>query len=288
MTTLTTSAPIGDELRRWREHRALSQLALATCAEVSTRHLSYVENGRSQPSSQMILRLADVLEVPMSEQNRLLLLGGFAPTHPERDLEDQDLSSVMAGLRSLLDAHAPYPALLLDDHWDMVDANQEIRALLTGCAPALLEPPINVIRLVLHPQGLAPRVRNLATWRAHLMQQLARRIDRTGGDPTLRSLQAEVMAYPGGEGSADRTGDPVVLLELDTGGHVLRLFSVSSRIEGPADVTLDALHLETFVPADEHTRSLLSTGDADRLVRDQPTLSQSSSTLPPSPVRAIS
>lgn len=254
---MTTTAPIGAELRRWREHRSLSQLALATRAEVSTRHLSYVENGRARPTSTMILRLASVLDVPMNEQNGLLLAGGFAPLHPERSLEDEDLSVVMTGLRSLLDAHDPYPALLLDDYWDIIDANQAIDALLTGCDPSLLVPPVNVIRLALHPQGLAPRIRNFGQWRAHLLHQLVQRIRRTGGDARLEALHAEAIAFPRRGGSVGKPVEPVVLLELDDNGGALRLFSVASRIEGPADVTLDSLHLETFLPADEDTRAAL-------------------------------
>lgn len=260
MSTTTTSPAIGSELRRWREQRALSQLALATRAEVSTRHLSFVETGRSRPTPAMILRLAEVLEVPMAEQNRLLLAGGFAPRHPQRGLDDEHLASVMAGLRSLLDAHAPYPALLFDDHWDIVDSNQAVNVLLADCDADLLEPPVNVIRLALHPRGLAPRIHNLETWRAHLMHQLEQRIRHTGGDRDLVALRDEVASYPGGPKPAGAPVDPVVLLEIATGNEPLRLFSVASRIEGPADVTLDTLHLETFVPADEHTRRSLTEG----------------------------
>ncbi|MDR2997446.1 MAG: helix-turn-helix transcriptional regulator [Microbacterium sp.] len=248
---------IGAELRRWRENRTLSQLALASRADVSTRHLSYVETGKSQPTPQMILRLADALDVPMDEQNRLLLLGGFAPRHPASDLDHENLSSVMASLRDLLDAHDPYPALLLDDQWNIVDANRAADALLVGCDSDLLEPPVNVLRLALHHRGMAPRIRNLATWRAHLLHQLAQRIRRRGDDPQLHALQDEVSAYPGGAGSAGRPVDPAVLLELDTDGGPLRFFSVATRIEEPNDVTLDALHLETFLPADEETRRRL-------------------------------
>ncbi|WP_406023442.1 helix-turn-helix transcriptional regulator [Nocardioides sp. NBC_00850] len=174
----------------------MSQLALATQAEVSTRHVSYVENGRSRPTPEMIVRLAEVMRVPMAEQNRLLLAGGFAPRYPHRATDHDALAPVMAGLRSLLDAHAPYPALLLDDHWDIVDANQPVDGLLDGCDPSLLEPPLNVIRLCLHPRGLAPRIRNLPVWRAHLLHQLGRRITHTGGDPALVGLRDEVTAYP--------------------------------------------------------------------------------------------
>ncbi|MFD4324456.1 helix-turn-helix domain-containing protein [Nocardioides sp. NPDC058538] len=253
------SASVGSELRRWRELRSLSQLALATQAEVSTRHVSYVENGRSRPTPEMIVRLAEVMRVPMAEQNRLLLTGGFAPRYPHRATDDDELAPVMAGLRSLLDAHAPYPALLLDDHWDIVDANEPVDGLLTGCDPSLLEPPLNVIRLCLHPRGLALRIRNLPVWRAHLLHQLGQRITHTGGDPALVALRDEVTAYPSAAvPSARPLADPVVPLEVDAGDHVLRFFSVASQIESAADVTLNGLHLETFVPADDRTRQLLS------------------------------
>ena len=259
MISTATSPSVGSELRRWRELRSLSQLALATQAEVSTRHVSFVENGRSRPTPKMIVRLAEVMQVPMAEQNRLLLAGGFAPRYPHRATDDEALAPVMAGLRSLLDAHAPYPASLLDDHWDVVDANEPVDALLTGCDPSLLEPPLNVIRLCLHPRGLAPRIRNLPTWRAHLLHQLSRRIARTGGDPKLVALQEEVISYPcHGEPAARPLVDPVIPLEIEAGDHVLRLFSVTSQIESASDVTLNGLHLETFVPADDRTRQLLS------------------------------
>jgi transcriptional regulator with XRE-family HTH domain len=259
MTTNVTSPSVGTELRRWRELRSLSQLALATQAEVSTRHVSFVENGRSRPTPEMIVRLAEVMKVPMGEQNRLLLAGGFAPRYPQRATDDEVLAPVMAGLRSLLDAHAPYPALLLDDRWDVVDANEPVYALVAGCDPRLLEPPLNVIRLCLHPGGLAPRIRNLPTWRAHLLHQLRRRIDHTGCDPDLVALQEEVTAYPSdGESFSRSLVDPVVPLEIEAGDDVLRLFSVASQIESASDVTLGGLHLETFVPVDDHTRKLLS------------------------------
>lgn len=257
MTRTASREGVGAELRRWREHRALSQLALASRAEVSTRHLSYVENGRSRPTPEMILKLADELDVPLGAQNQLLLSGGYAPQHPQRALEDQDLSAVMDGLRALLDAHAPWPALLLDDHWDLVDANNSVEALLAGCDPTLLEPPINVLRLALHPRGLAPRIRNLAIWRSHLMDQLAHRLERTGGDAVLQALHDELLTYPGGTGSGAPQG-PVVVLELETRDGLLRFFSVAGRLDGPTDVTLDALHLETFVPADEETRQRMA------------------------------
>lgn len=260
MATSALPVTIGAALRRWREHRSLSQLALANRAAVSTRHLSFVENGRSRPTSKMILRLAEVLEVPMGEQNHLLLAGGFAPLHPAHSIDDPELSAVMSGVRSLIDAHAPYPALLLDDSWDIIDANHAIDALLAGCDPLLLEPPINVIRLALHPLGLSARIRNLGQWRAHLIHQLRQRIRSTGGDHKLEALLAEVEGYPNRGEPAGEPQGPVVLLELDSDGGPLRFFSVASRIVGPADVTVDSLHLETFLPADASTRASLSGG----------------------------
>lgn len=249
---------MGRELRRWRKKRDLSQLALAARAEVSTRHLSFVETGRSRPTAEMIVRLAEGLDVPMAEQNRLLLAGGYAPRYSQTPADDRTLAPVMAGLRHLLDAHAPYPALLLDDHWDVIDANQPVEALLADCDPQLLEPPINVIRLSLHPQGLSSRIRNLAEWRRHLLHQLDQRIANRGGDPVLVELRNEVAGYPSGGGPApDHTLAPVLLLELASGDGELRLFSVASRITSPNDVTLDGLHLETFVPADDATRRAL-------------------------------
>lgn len=273
MTPGATSPSIGQELRRWRGLRSLSQLALATQADVSTRHLSFVENGRSRPTPEMIVRLAEVMQIPPGEQNRLLLAGGFAPRHPHRAVDHETLAPVMAGLRSLLDAHAPYPALLLDDRWDVIDANEPVDALLAGCDPRLLEPPLNVMRLCLHPRGLAPRIRNLPTWRAHLLHQLGQRIALTGGDPALLALRADVTGHPhGGEPPGPPSGDPVVPLEIEAGGDVLRLFGVASRIESASDVTLDGLHLETFVPADDRTRQLLSPGQtrASRTARAAP------------------
>jgi transcriptional regulator with XRE-family HTH domain len=258
MTPTATSSSVGHELRRWRELRSLSQLALATQAEVSTRHVSFIENGRSRPTPEMIVRLAEVMQVPVGEQNRLLLAGGFAPRYPHRGIDDEALAPVMAGLRGLLDAHAPYPALLLDDHWDVIDANEPVDALVTGCDPRLLEPPLNVIRLCLHPRGLAPRIRNLPTWRAHLLHQLKQRITHTGGDPDLVALQQDVTAYPsGGAPPASPLVDPVIPLEIEAEDGVLRFFSVASQVESASDVTLSGLHLETFVPADDTTRQLL-------------------------------
>ncbi|WP_435741802.1 helix-turn-helix domain-containing protein [Nocardioides sp. SYSU DS0663] len=268
MTSTAATPSVGSELRRWRELRSLSQLALATKADVSTRHVSFIENGRARPTPEMIIRLAEVMRVPMDEQNRLLLAGGFAPRYPQRAPDDEALAPVMAGLRCLLDAHVPYPALLLDDHWNVIDANEPVDALITGCDRDLLEPPLNVIRLCLHPHGLAPRIRNLSTWRAHLLRQLEQRIDHRGGDPDLVALRHEVTAYSGGTTPpVGPSVDPVVPLEIEAGDDVLRLFSVASQVESASDVTLGGLHLETFLPADARTRGLLGSRRAWRRPR---------------------
>ena len=252
---------VGALLRTWRERRRLSQLELSDRAGVSTRHLSYVENGRSRPTPEMILRLADHLDVPLAECNRLLLAAGFAPRYSAQPVDDASLEVVMSGLRHLLDAHLPYPALLLDEGWDIVDANAAVDVMLDGCAPWLLEPPVNALRLSVHPEGLAPRIRNLAAWSSHLLQQVEHRAERTH-DPRLRVLAEELATYvdPARATGGHQPGGPVLALELTTGDAVLRFFSVAARLETAADTTLAGLHLETFLPADELTRATLAGG----------------------------
>jgi transcriptional regulator with XRE-family HTH domain len=172
------TASVGRQLREWRERRRLSQLELASTAGVSPRHLSFVETGRSRPTSTMILRLAEHLDVPLRERNRLLLAGGFAPAHPERSLGEPSMSAVHDALERLLEAHAPFPALVVDRGWDLVSANDPVYALLAGVPASLLEPPVNVIRLTLHEDGLASRIANLAEWRDHLLHRACRRAPR--------------------------------------------------------------------------------------------------------------
>jgi transcriptional regulator with XRE-family HTH domain len=252
---MTTTVDVGGLLRTWRQRRRLSQLELANRAEVSGRHLSFVETGRSRPSADMILRLAEHLDVPPRERDALLLAGGFAPRHDS----PEDAAGVLASFRTLLDAHAPYPAVLLDRYWDLVDANAAVAPLLAGCAPELLEPPINVVRLSLHPDGLAPRIVELGAWREHLLHQVAARADRTA-DPRLAALLAQCRAYPAG-GPAPAPSGPVVELVLRMpDGAPLRLFSVVSAVLTPHDAVVDELHLETFLPADEATRARLQAG----------------------------
>jgi transcriptional regulator with XRE-family HTH domain len=186
---------VGQLLRDWRTTRRMSQLELSVQAGVSARHLSFLETGRSRPTREMILRLAEELAVPLRSQNELLLAGGFAPAYGESDLNGPPLAAVLSSLRDVLAGHAPYPAVLVDRHWTMVDANDAVARLTDGCAARLLEPPVNVLRLSLHPDGMAPRIRNLAEWRAHILHRLDRQAAATA-DPALRDLYAELAAYP--------------------------------------------------------------------------------------------
>jgi transcriptional regulator with XRE-family HTH domain len=256
MSTMTADGSVGTLLRGWRERRRLSQLELASIADVSTRHLSFVETGKSRPTPAMIVRLAEHLEVPLRDRNALLLAGGYAPQYPARSIDDASLGAVMAGFRRLLDAHLPNPALLLDNHWDIVDANPAVDLLLAGCDPKLLEPPVNALRVSLHPDGVSRRIRNLGQWAAHLHHQVTQRAEHTG-EPVLAALAAEIADY-GMSLDGGPTADPVLVLELETDeGAVVRFFSVVARLETAADVTLDELHLETFLPADAPTQAWL-------------------------------
>ncbi|MDF0530606.1 helix-turn-helix transcriptional regulator [Tsukamurella sp. 8F] len=251
-----TTTEVGGLLRAWRQRRRLSQLELSSRAEVSGRHLSFVETGRSRPSPDMILRLAEHLDVPLRERDALLLAGGYAPRFASSAAPD---GAVLASFRALLDAHMPYPAVLLDRYWDLVDANPGVAPFLAGCAAHLLEPPVNVVRLSLHPEGLAPRIVGAAAWRAQLLQQVAARADRTA-DPRLFALLEECRGYAiaDGDAPAPPSGPVLELVVRADDGAPLRLFTVASEVLTPNDVTVDELHLETFLPADDETRRRLA------------------------------
>ena len=251
---------MGELIRGWRERRQLSQLQLAHRADVSTRHVSFVETGRSKPTRTMIERLATHLEVPLRERNQLLLAAGFAPIHPQRSLAAPELLAVSHALQSLLDAHLPHPALVLDRVWDIVDRNAATDLLMEGCAAHLLEPPVNAVRLTLHPDGLAPRIGNLGQWRTHLIGQVRHRAQRTG-DRRLHDLAAEVAAYPGDDAGTPVRSEVVIPLELTIGDTQVRFFSISAAVESALDVTVDELRVEAFYPADEMTRQLLAASD---------------------------
>ncbi len=254
-----TEPSVGGLLRSWRERRRLSQLQLASQAEVSTRHLSFVETGRSRPTREMVERLAGHLDVPLRERNELLLAAGYAPSYGQREVDAPELRSVMDAFRILLDAHLPHPALVLDRCWDVVDRNTATDALLDGCAPELLEPPVNAIRISLHPGGLAPRIRNLGQWRNHLLGQVRGRLEATG-DGRLKALLDEVSAYPCHDGGARARTDVVVPLQLRVGEAELSFFSITASALSATDVTIDELHIEAFYPADEATARLFRTG----------------------------
>eukprot|EP01035_Chromulina_nebulosa_P006613 gene6614-8938_t len=180
-----SAAPVGDLLRHWRQHRRWSQLELAFEAEVSTRHLSCLETGRALPSREMLLRLAERLQVPLRERNELLTAAGYAPMYRERPLLDPALHAARDAVERVLRGHEPFPALAVDRHWHMVMANRAVAPLLAGVAPELLAPPVNVLRLSLHPEGLAPRIANLGQWKHHLFERLRQQIHSTG-DATLQ------------------------------------------------------------------------------------------------------
>ena len=251
----------GDLIREWRQRRRLSQLDLAIAANVSSRHLSFVETGRSRPTSEMILHLAEHLDVPLRDRNALLLAGGFAPAYPERGLAEPELHAVKNALKRVLDGHEPYPAAVVNRWWALVDANAGI-ALFTGdVSPELLEPPVNVLRLSLHPDGMAPRIANLPEWRAHLLARLHRQAEATG-DPRLFSLYSELEAYPGGQGDQGAQPplptDVVVPLRYRTAQAELSFLSITAVIGTPMDVTVEELAIESFYPADPQTAKALA------------------------------
>lgn len=259
---MNTVRPVGDLLREWRQHRRMSQLSLACDADISTRHLSFVETGRAQPSRDMILHLADRLDVPPRQRNVLLVAAGFAPIFPARPLEDPALGPAWHAIQIILERQKPYPAFALDRHWGQVATNGALPGLYAGIAARLMEPPINVLRLSLHPEGLAPRIVNLAEWRAHLLDRLRRQIEITA-DPVLADLMEELARYPAGEDEAaahPASGSQSVLipLRIATDAGVLSLFSTTTVFGTPVDVTLSELALELFFPAD---------AEADRIVQ---------------------
>ena len=246
---------VGELVRSWRQRRRLSQLDLAVAADVSSRHLSFIETGRSKPSSQMLLHLSEHLDIPLRERNALLLAGGFAPAYPEHGLDTPPMAAVHEAIERVLAAHQPYPAVVVDRHWEMVAANAAIGVLVEGCAPHLLEPPVNVLRLSLHPDGMAPRITNLGAWRGHLLARLRRDVDSTG-DPVLAELLTELGSYPGGA-APEPAPALVVPLRYRHGDTELAFFSTTTVFGTPLDVTVSELAIEAFYPEDETTAAAL-------------------------------
>jgi len=249
---------IGDHLRQWRQRRRLSQLALASEAEISPRHLSFVETGRSTPSREMILHLAEQLQIPMRERNVLLVAGGYAPIFPERALNNPALAAARAAMDVVLQSHKPFPAFALDRHWNIVASNAALPQLYEGVAQHLLQPQINAMRLSLHPHGLAPRILNLAEWRAHLLTRLKQQVDLTA-DPVLIALQKEVASYPVPLSAPPRVDPAAVLVpfKIRMGDASLSFFSTTTVFGTPVDVTLSELAVESFFPADDATAQII-------------------------------
>ena len=255
----STVQNVGELLRTWRQHRRLSQLHLAAEAEVSQRHLSFLESGRSTPSREMLLRLAEHLAIPLRERNSLLVAAGLAPVYGERDLHDPEFAAARRVIELILRGHEPHPALAIDRHWQLLLANQSVYRLLTGVEPALLQAPVNVLRLSLHPGGLAPRVANFRQWRAHLLARLAQQIDACA-DPVLMALAEELAAYPVPVGARAyrATGQGefagiAVPLELATTDGTLSFLSTTTVFGTPVDISLSELAIESLFPADQAT-----------------------------------
>ncbi len=259
MAEVSSPLRVGRLLRDWRLRRRLSQFELALEAGVSARHVSFVETGRSRPSAEMVLQLADHLDVPLRDCNQLLLAAGYAPAFGQRGLDEPEMGAVRDALELVLRGHEPYPAVVLDRHWGMVAGNAAVALLTQGVAAELLAPPVNVLRLSLHPDGLAPRILNLGEWRAHLLGRLGRQAV-TSGDPALAALYSELSELPGGDapGSMEfEAGEIAVPLRLNTGDTVLSFISTNTTFGTAIDVTVAELSIESFFPADERTVAAL-------------------------------
>lgn len=254
-------------MRSWREQRGLSQLALACEANISQKHLSFIESGRAAPSRDMVLHLAEHLDIPLRERNTLLLMAGYAPIFRDRPITDPALEPARAAIDRVLKAHEPYPALTVDRHWTMVSANSAVAGLLTGVDAALLNPPINVMRLSLHPRGLSPLIVNLPEWRRHLLDRLRRQL-RITHDPAIESLLKELSGFHDGtrEPASRDTNEPldaiVVPLRLHTQAGVLSLLSTITVFGTPVEITLSELSVEAFYPADDATAEILRAAHA--------------------------
>ncbi len=262
---MKTSNPVqhfGDFLREWRQRRRMSQMDLALEAEISTRHLSFLETGRSQPSREMVQLLSEKLDMPLRERNVMLAAAGFAPVYSERSLNDPALQSMREAIDLVLKGHDPYPALAVDRHWSLITANDALLSLVQGVDPALLKPPVNVLRLSVHPAGLARRIVNFSEWRDHLIARLHHQVNVTG-DAVLSALIEELRAYPIPDvakrapvSKADHASI-IVPLQLMTEEGALTFFSTTTVFGTPVDVTLSELAIEAFFPADAQTADAL-------------------------------
>ncbi|MGP1353919.1 MAG: helix-turn-helix domain-containing protein [Parasphingopyxis sp.] len=250
---------VGQQIRQWRERRRLSQMQLALEADISPRHLSFIETGRSQPSTGTIDRLAERLDVPYRARNGMLTAAGFAPRHGERTLDDPAMALARQSVQHILKGHEPYPAIAVDRHWNIVATNDAISFFTEQIGSALLEPPMNAIKLALHPDGLAPQVVNIDEWHAHVLEQLDQQIAATA-DEGLIALREEVAAYPHESDYDPPPADPDriwVPLILDTTVGRLSFIGTITIFGTPVDITLSELAIEAFFPADEKTAEIL-------------------------------
>ena len=268
MSVSTVEHTVGPLLRDWRRRRRLTQMDLALDAGVSTRHLSFVETGRARPSSDMLLHLAEQLEVPLRERNELLVAAGYAPRYADRGLEDPALAEIRSAVSRVLEAHEPFPAIAVDRHWDLIASNAALAPLLEGVTAELLVPPVNVIRLALHPDGVAPRIVNLGEYRAHLLDR-TERAWRLTGDEQLGELHEEMLGYPGPadpDPAPPGTPHPAVTTQLrvrpvaGTAGPELTFFSTITTFGTAIDVTVSELAVEAFFPANPETAQALRDG----------------------------
>jgi transcriptional regulator with XRE-family HTH domain len=260
MNSVPTKAGVGELLRDWRNRRRMSQLDLALEVNVSARHLSFVETGRSQPSRELLLSLAEQLEIPLREQNALLLAAGYAPVFGETPLETEEMTPVRRALDAILAGHEPYPAVIVDRQWEIVASNKPARMFLEGVSEELTAPPANALRITLHPDGMAPRILNFAEWSAHLLIRLHRQA-LLSQDPALAELERELLSYPGVEPHS-AAAEPAEMLFVPLflqipDGPALSMFSTLATFGTALDITLEELSIESFFPADEETESYL-------------------------------
>lgn len=252
-------AKVGDLIKEWRSRRRLSQLDLALEAGISQRHLSFVESGRSIPSRDMVETLSEHLGLPLRERNVLLLSAGFAPAFAERKLTDPSMAAARTAVELVLRGHEPNPALAVDRYWTLVMANAVVGPMLGLVEDkSLLQGEVNVLRVSLHPGGLAPHIVNLSSWKAHLLHRLGQQID-TSADPKLIALEKELSAYPAPgpktlRGSLD---DIAIPFELKLGGQVMSFISTTTIFGTPVDVTLSELAIEAFYPANAETSAAM-------------------------------
>jgi len=256
-----TATGAGTLLRQWRERRGLTQLELSSQTGVSTRHTSFIETGRSRPSRELVLKLSEHLDVPIRERNQLLVAAGYAPDFDAATLGDPAMAAVRAAVRVVLDGHGSIPAIVVDRAWNVVESNAAVAILLRDVAPELLEPPVNSMRVAMHPRGMAPHIRNLGQWRASVLDQLRRQV-QASGSPELAALYDELNAYPGGDDGD--TGDGVAIpMVLEVDGEPLSFLMTIATFGTPLDVAVSELVIEAFYPANSSTAQFLVEASAE-------------------------